>query len=219
VSYEALLRWNHPTQGLVGPNKFIDIAEQSGLIVPIGEWVIAQACKQLAIFARQSSSRNLTIAVNLSAHQLADASLVESVKRNLEATGAPANRLKLEITETMLLTEIDKTVDKLHQLSSLGIRFSLDDFGTGYSSLSYLKKLPLNVLKIDQSFVKELLIDPVDAAIVKTIMQLAGSLGLKVIAEGVELEGQRKVLAEMGCREFQGYLFGKPAPLPQWLSC
>lgn len=214
VGYEALLRWNHPAHGLLAPNKFIDIAERSGLIIPMGEWVLAQACHQLALFAANSATRELTIAVNLSARQLAHPSLVPSVHRILAASGAPANRLKLEITESMLLTEMEKTVAKLQQLSQIGIQFSLDDFGTGYSSLNYLKKLPLSVLKIDQSFVKELLIDPVDAAIVNTIMQLAKSLGLSVIAEGVELEGQRKVLADMGCREFQGYLFGKPATLP-----
>jgi len=213
LGYEALLRWNHPELGLVGPDLFIAVAEQSGLIVPMGEWVIAMACQQLVAFQKCPVLAQQTIAVNLSARQLAQADLVDNIKRMLQSSGAPANRLKLEITESMLLTDIDKTREKLQELTRLGIRFSLDDFGTGYSSLSYLKKLPLSQLKIDQSFVRELLTDPVDAAIVKTILQLAKSLGLSVIAEGVELEGQRKVLADMGCREFQGYLFGKPNPL------
>ena len=213
IGYEALVRWAHPELGLVGPDQFIAVAEQTGLIVPMGEWVIARACQQLARFSADPEREHQTIAVNLSARQLAQPDLVDSITRMLRNSGAPASRLKLEITESMLLTDIGNTKEKLHALTGLGIRFSLDDFGTGYSSLSYLKKLPLSQLKVDQSFVRELLTDPVDAAIVKTILQLARSLGMSVIAEGVELEGQRKVLAEMGCREFQGYLFGKPNPL------
>jgi predicted signal transduction protein with EAL and GGDEF domain len=213
IGYEALVRWSHPELGMVGPDLFIAVAEQTGLIVPMGEWVIAQACRQLALFTTDPERAQHTIAVNLSARQLAQPDLVDNVTRMLRSSGAPANRLKLEITESMLLTDIGKTIEKLHELTRLGIRFSLDDFGTGYSCLSYLKKLPLSQLKVDQSFVRELLTDPVDAAIVRTILQLARSLGMSVIAEGVELEGQRIVLAEMGCREFQGYLFGKPNPL------
>jgi diguanylate cyclase (GGDEF)-like protein len=213
LGYEALVRWNHPELGLVGPDVFITVAEQSGLIVPMGEWVMATACRQLVAFAQDPRQAHHTIAVNLSARQLAQPELVDTIKRLLSSTGAPAGLLKLEITESMLLTDIEKTRDKLQELTALGLRFSLDDFGTGYSSLSYLKKLPLSQLKIDQSFVRELLSDPVDAAIVKAILQLARSLGLSVIAEGVELEGQRKVLTDMGCREFQGYLFGKPNPI------
>jgi diguanylate cyclase (GGDEF)-like protein len=213
LGYEALVRWSHPELGLVGPDQFIAVAEQSGLIVPMGEWVMGMACRQLVAFAQCPELTEQTIAVNLSARQLAQPELVDSIKHILQVTGAPAGRLKLEITESMLQTDIEKTREKLQELTRLGIRFSLDDFGTGYSSLSYLKKLPLSQLKIDQSFVRELLTDPVDAAIVKTILQLAKSLGLSVIAEGVEQEGQRRVLAEMGCREFQGYLFGKPNPL------
>jgi EAL domain-containing protein (putative c-di-GMP-specific phosphodiesterase class I) len=212
IGYEALLRWQHPQLGLVGPDAFINLAEQTGLIVPMGEWVIAMACQQLVAFARDPARAACTIAVNLSARQLAQPDLVDSIKALLASSGAAACRLKLEITESMLLTDMGKTTEKLHALTALGIRLSLDDFGTGYSSLSYLKKLPLSQLKIDQSFVRELLSDPVDAAIVKTILQLARSLGMTVIAEGVELEGQCKVLADMGCREFQGFLFGKPKP-------
>jgi EAL domain-containing protein (putative c-di-GMP-specific phosphodiesterase class I) len=212
IGYEALLRWQHPQLGLVGPDAFISLAEQTGLIVPIGEWMIAAACRQLLAFDADPARSACTIAVNLSARQLAQPDLVDHIKALLTRSGAVASRLKLEITESMLLTDIGKTTEKLHALTALGIRLSLDDFGTGYSSLSYLKKLPLSQLKIDQSFVRELLSDPVDAAIVKTILQLARSLGMTVIAEGVELEGQCKVLADMGCREFQGFLFGKPKP-------
>lgn len=213
IGYEALIRWKHPTDGIVTPGVFIDIAEQSGLIVPMGEWVIKTACEQLSAFQRDPSRRNQTIAVNLSARQLAQSDIAEVISRILKSSGAPADRLKLEITESMLLTDIDQTIEKMMNLSALGIRFSLDDFGTGYSSLGYLKKLPLSQLKVDQSFVRELLTEPVDAAIVRTIIQLAKSLGMSVIAEGVELEGQCKALSDMGCKEFQGYLFGKPAPL------
>ena len=212
IGYEALVRWQHHSLGLVGPGVFIDIAEQSGLIVPIGEWILSTACTQLVAFQSDPTKRHLTIAVNLSARQLAQADIVEVITRTLSASGAPADRLKLEITESMLLKDIEVTAEKIRALSELGIRFALDDFGTGYSSLGYLKKLSLSQLKIDQSFVKGLLTDPVDAAIVRTIVQLAKSLSMSVISEGVELEGQRRVLADMGCREFQGYLFGKPAP-------
>ena len=210
IGYEALLRWKHPQLGLLGPDQFIDVAEHSGLIVPMGAWVLASACQQLAAFQTAPPFADCTIAVNLSARQLAQPDLVDSIRQILHSTGAPASRLKLEITESMLVTDIEKTILTLRDITALGIRLSLDDFGTGYSSLSYLKKLPLSQLKIDQSFVRELLTDPVDAAIVKTILQLAKSLGMSVIAEGVELDGQYKVLTDMGCREFQGYLFGKP---------
>jgi EAL domain-containing protein (putative c-di-GMP-specific phosphodiesterase class I) len=193
--------------------QFVQIAERCGLIVPMGDWVLRAACQQLARFVGSAEMGEKSIAVNLSARQLAHPDFVANVKLILQSTGAPAERLKLEITESMLLSDIDKTIEKLHELSDLGIRLSLDDFGTGYSSLSYLKKLPLSQLKIDQSFIRDLLNDPVDAAIVRTILQLAKSLGMSVIAEGVEIEGQQKVLSTMGCKLFQGYLFGKPAPM------
>jgi len=213
LGYEALIRWQHPTDGILAPGAFIEIAEETGLIVPIGEWVIRSACTQLVAFQNDPATRDLTIAVNLSARQLAQPDIAEVIADIVKTSGAPADRLKLEITESMLLTNIDQTIEKMASLSELGIRFSLDDFGTGYSSLGYLKKLPLSQLKVDQSFVKGLLTDPVDSAIVRTIIQLAKSLGMSVIAEGVELEGQRQALASMGCKEFQGYLFGKPTPI------
>jgi EAL domain-containing protein (putative c-di-GMP-specific phosphodiesterase class I) len=213
LGYEALIRWQHPTDGILAPGAFIDIAEQTGLIVPMGEWVIRSACKQLVAFQKDPSTRDLTIAVNLSARQLAQPNIAEAIANIVKTSGAPADRLKLEITESMLLTDIEQTIAKMATLSEIGIRFSLDDFGTGYSSLGYLKKLPLSQLKVDQSFVKGLLTDPVDSAIVRTIIQLAKSLGMSVIAEGVESEGQRQALSYMGCKEFQGYLFGKPTPI------
>jgi len=213
LGYEALIRWQHPAHGVVPPSQFVPIAERTGLIVPIGNWVLEAACRLLVTFSADAAMVDKTVAVNLSARQLAHPDFLASVRSALARTGAPAHRLKFEITESMLLTDIDSTIEKLHEISRLGIRLSLDDFGTGYSSLSYLKKLPLSQLKIDQSFVRELLTDPVDAAIVRTILQLAKSLGLSVIAEGVELEGQQRVLASMGCKEFQGYLFGIPCPM------
>jgi diguanylate cyclase (GGDEF)-like protein len=213
IGYEALVRWQHPTLGLLAPGVFIDIAEQSGLIVPLGEWILSTACAQLLAFQSDPAKQFLTIAVNLSARQLAQPDIVDVVTRIVHDSGAPAKLLKLEITESMLLNDIDTTAIKIRAISELGIRFALDDFGTGYSSLGYLKKLSLSQLKIDHSFVKGLLVEPVDAAIVRTIIQLARSLGMSVIGEGVELEGQRKVLADMGCKEFQGYLFGAPAPM------
>lgn len=213
IGYEALIRWQHPIDGILTPAAFIEIAEETGLIVPMGEWVILSACEQLKLLQKDSSTQQMTIAINLSAVQLAQPDIVDVIARIIKTTNAPANRLKLEITESMLLKDIEKTIGKMVALTELGLRFSLDDFGTGYSSLGYLKKLPLSQLKVDQSFVKGVLTDPVDSAIVRTIIQLAKSLGMSVIAEGVELEGQFQVLSQMGCKEFQGYLFGKPAPL------
>jgi diguanylate cyclase (GGDEF)-like protein len=213
IGYEALVRWQHHSLGLLAPGVFIDVAEQSGLIVSIGEWILSSACAQLVAFQTDPRTQHLTMAVNLSARQLAQPDIVDAITRIVNASGAPPGLLKLEITESMLLNDIDATAAKIKALTRLGIRFALDDFGTGYSSLGYLKKLSLSQLKIDQSFVSGLLTDPVDAAIVRTIIQLAKSLGMSVISEGVETEGQRRVLADIGCREFQGYLFGKPAPL------
>ena len=212
IGYEALLRWNHPELGLVGPEQFMALAEQTGLIVPMGEWVLARACQQLARFSADPERAQLRIAVNLSARQLEQPDLVDSITRMLRNSGAPANRLTLEITESMLLTGIEQTKDKLHILSGLGIGFALDDFGTGYSSLSHLKRLPLSQLKVAQSLVRNVRTDPQDAAIVKTIVALAHSLELSVVAEGVETEAQHQLLADMGCRAFQGYLFGTAAP-------
>ncbi len=213
LAYEALLRWKHPVRGWVSPADFIPVAEQTALILPIGLWVLETASRRLAQWAADPATSHWVLAVNLSARQLRQPDLVETVVNTLKAAGAPAHRLKLELTEGLLLHDLDDTIEKMRQLAELGIRFALDDFGTGYSSLAYLKRLPLSQLKIDQSFVRDLLTDPNDAAIARTILQLAQSLDLDVVAEGVETAEQRDCLAAMGCPAFQGYLFGRPAPM------
>jgi EAL domain-containing protein (putative c-di-GMP-specific phosphodiesterase class I) len=189
------------------------VAEQTGLILPMGQWVLEQACATLAAWSADPVRNGWTLAVNLSARQLRQSDFVPEVQLLLQRLGVRPDRLKLELTESLLLHDIEDTVVKMGQLAELGVRFALDDFGTGYSSLSYLKRLPLSQLKIDQSFVRDLLTDPNDAAIAHTILQLASSLEMDVVAEGVETEGQRERLAAMGCQAFQGYLFGRPGPL------
>ncbi|HRK38090.1 MAG TPA: EAL domain-containing protein [Burkholderiaceae bacterium] len=213
VGHEALLRWIHPQRGMVSPAEFIPVAEQTGLIVGIGNWVLHKACQHLAEWASDPARAHWTLAVNLSARQLRLPDFVQTVRDTLTATGARPSQLKLELTESLLLHDVEDTIAKMAELSRDGIRFSLDDFGTGYSSLSYLKRLPLSLLKIDQSFVRDLLTDANDAVIAHTILQLADSLGLDVVAEGVENEGQLQLLQVMGCQAFQGYLFGRPAPM------
>jgi diguanylate cyclase (GGDEF)-like protein/PAS domain S-box-containing protein len=210
---EALVRWQHPQRGLVAPMEFIPIAEQTGLIFPLGEWVLKTACQQLVSWSEHSSTRQLSIAVNVSARQFRQSEFVEQVRQLLRQSGANPFRLKLELTESLLLSDMEDAIDKMSQLRAIGVSFSLDDFGTGYSSLSYLKRLPLDQLKIDQTFVRDVLTDPNDAAIVRTILALARSMELTVVAEGVETQGQREFLAYNGCRVFQGYLFGRPVPV------
>ncbi|WP_185970039.1 putative bifunctional diguanylate cyclase/phosphodiesterase [Tepidimonas alkaliphilus] len=210
---EALLRWRHPVRGMVPPAEFIPVAEQTGLILPIGQWVLREACRVLARWAADPARAGWTLAVNLSARQLRQPDFVASVQAALADAGADPRRLKLELTESLLLHDVEDTIAKMEALASLGIQFALDDFGTGYSSLAYLKRLPLTQLKIDRSFVRDLLSDPNDAAIARTILQLAQSLEMEVVAEGVETVGQYEVLRAMGCRLFQGYHFGRPAPL------
>ncbi|MDF1485250.1 EAL domain-containing protein [Ramlibacter sp. H39-3-26] len=212
---EALLRWHHPQRGMVSPAEFIPLAEQTGLILPIGQWVLEMACAQLAAWAQQADTRGLSIAVNVSARQFRHPDFVRQVTGALGRSGASPQRLKLEITETLLLSSVEDIVAKLAQLKAVGVGFSLDDFGTGYSSLAYLKRLPLDQLKIDQSFVRDVLTDPNDAAIVRTILALAESLDLQVVAEGVEVAGQLDYLRRHGCKAFQGYLFGRPVPVEE----
>ncbi|HEY0488813.1 MAG TPA: EAL domain-containing protein [Telluria sp.] len=207
---EALLRWNHLKRGVVGPGVFVPIAEASGLIVQLGSWVLRSACSQLAAWADVPELAHLTIAVNVSARQFRQPEFVREALAILEETGARADRLKLELTETLLIESVEDTIGKMHQLKQHGIGFALDDFGTGYSSLSYLKRLPLDQLKIDRSFVRDVLIDPNDASIARSIVALGQALGLGIIAEGVETEAQRALLAELGCECCQGYLFGRP---------
>ncbi|MFC7205483.1 putative bifunctional diguanylate cyclase/phosphodiesterase [Comamonas endophytica] len=184
IGAEGLVRWRHPGKGFVSPANFIPLAEESGLIVPLGEWVLRTACEQLARWAQDPALSELVVAVNVSPRQFYQAQFVDQVLAALAVTGAPPSRLKLELTEGLLLTDIDDTIAKMVQLKQHGVGFSLDDFGTGYSSLAYLKRLPLDQLKIDQSFVRDVLTDPNDAAIAKTIVALGMSLGLRVIAEG-----------------------------------
>jgi len=214
VGYEALLRWVHPARGMVAPGEFIGLAEQTGLILPIGQWVLRQACRQLVAWSRHPATQGLSLAVNVSARQFRQSDFVGQVQAILDETGADPQQLKLELTESVLISDVEDAIRKMTALRERGVRFALDDFGTGYSSLSYLKRLPLHQLKIDQSFVRDVLSDPNDAAIVRTILALARSMDLMAVAEGVETEGQRHFLLANGCTVFQGYLFGRPAPLP-----
>jgi diguanylate cyclase (GGDEF)-like protein len=215
---EALLRWQHPHRGAVFPAHFIPLAEETGLILPLGRWVLETACAQLAAWASNPEFADLTIAVNVSAHQFRQRDFVSQVLQVVEKSGANPRRLKLELTESLLVHNVDDVIEKMYALKVKGIGFSLDDFGTGYSSLSYLKRLPLDQLKIDQSFVRDILVDPNDAAIAKTIVALAQSLGLAVIAEGVETKEQRDFLAHAGCHAYQGYFYGRPMPIDEFES-
>ncbi|MBX9914875.1 MAG: EAL domain-containing protein [Pseudomonadaceae bacterium] len=213
VGAEVLIRWLHPERGLIPPNDFIALVEESGLILPIGHWVLSTACAQLARWALQVETAGLSLAVNVSAKQFALPTFVEEVKAQLEHTGIDPARLKLELTESLLLDNCEESIAKMLELKALGVGFSMDDFGTGYSSLSYLKRLPLDQLKIDRSFVRDVFADANDAVIAKTIIVLGQSLGLQVIAEGVETCEQLAFLVAAGCPLFQGYLFSKPLPL------
>jgi diguanylate cyclase (GGDEF)-like protein len=210
---EVLVRWQHPQRGMVSPADFIPLAEDTGLILPLGHWVLETACTQLALWASLPEMAHLTVAVNVSAHQFTQKDFVAQVQAVLRSTGANPQRLKLELTESLLVDNIGQIIDTMTALKASGVGFALDDFGTGYSSLSYLKRLPLDQLKIDQSFVRDVLIDPNDAAIARTIVALAQSLGLGVIAEGVETAEQRDFLAGSGCHAYQGYLFSRPLAL------
>ncbi|HRF12494.1 MAG: Cyclic di-GMP phosphodiesterase Gmr [Candidatus Accumulibacter phosphatis] len=216
VGAEALLRWRHQQRGLVTPAEFIPLAEETGLILPLGLWVLETACAQSAVWAAQAGRagrENFTVSVNVSARQLCQPNFVEQVLGVLASTAVNPHNLKLELTESMLLDNVQEIIAKMTALKERGVGFSLDDFGTGYSSLSYLKRLPLDQLKIDQSFVRDLLTDPNDEAIARTIVALASNLGLEVIAEGVESVEQRDALAAQGCHTYQGYLFSRPLPL------
>ena len=210
---EALLRWLHPQRGFVSPAEFIPVAEESGLMHEIGLWVLQQAGRLLVAWAGQPALRELTLAINVSVQQFRHPDFVAQVCETLQRSGADAARLKLEITESLLMDNVADVIAKMAALRAQGVRFSLDDFGTGYSSLTYLKRLPLDQLKIDASFVRDLLTDPNDAAIVRTIIALADSLGLQVVAEGVETEAQRLALAALGCPAYQGYLYSRPVPV------
>lgn len=216
IGAEALLRWMHPIKGLVLPDDFIPLAEETGLILPIGLWVLETACAQIKAWAANSLACELQLAVNVSARQFHQPDFVEQVREALKKTGADPTRLKLELTESVVLGNIDDTVAKMHELKGIGVRFSMDDFGTGYSSLSYLTQLPLDQLKIDRSFVGNIGTKLTDAVIVQTIIGMGHSLGMEVIAEGVETDAQRAFLEHAGCIAYQGFLFSKPVPLEEF---
>ncbi|HEY8158864.1 MAG TPA: EAL domain-containing protein [Methylobacter sp.] len=212
VGAEALVRWAQSERGMLSPAEFIPLAEETGLILPIGHWILQQGCNTLVDWAKYPETRELKLAVNVSSKQLGQPDFVEQVCAMLAETGANPALLKLEITESVVLDNVEDTIIKMHAIRGLGITFSMDDFGTGYSSLSYLQKLPLEQLKIDQSFVKNMVFNNHDSAIIRTILALGRNLGINVIAEGVETEAQRDLLISYGCPEFQGYLFGQPVP-------
>jgi diguanylate cyclase (GGDEF)-like protein/PAS domain S-box-containing protein len=210
---EVLLRWQHPRRGLVSPMEFIPLAEETGLITALGEYVLEAACRQLAAWATQPGLQQLGLSVNVSAYQFRHPDFVEAALDIIDRSGANPYKLKLELTESLLVTDVEEIITEMSILKARGVGFSLDDFGTGYSSLSYLKRLPLDELKIDQSFIRDVLTDPNDAVIARTIVALGQSLGLAVIAEGVETEAQREFLANNNCHAYQGYLFSQPLAL------
>ncbi|TSA49561.1 MAG: EAL domain-containing protein, partial [Nitrosomonadales bacterium] len=216
IGAEVLIRWQHPERGLVSPLDFIVQAEETELILPIGQWVLETACAQIKAWESTPHTQHLNLAVNVSARQFRQADFVEQVCQVLRSSAINPNRLKLELTESLVLENIEDTIGKMHALREIGVHFSMDDFGTGYSSLSYLTQLPLDQLKIDQSFIRNIGIKPGDAIIVQTIIGMAVSLGMGVIAEGVETEAQRAFLEQHGCSLCQGYLFSKPVPLKEF---
>ena len=216
IGAEALIRWEHPKLGMIFPAQFIQIAEETELILAIGQWVLESVCSQIKIWESNPLTRDLQIAVNVSARQFHQADFVKVVDDTIKRTDINPSLLKLELTESMVLDDVDDTVIKMHALKTLGVRFSMDDFGTGYSSLSYLTRFPIDQLKIDQSFVRNIGIKPNDAVIVKTIVGMAASLNMESIAEGVETQAQRDFLEQAGCKFFQGYLYGKPVAIEKF---
>jgi len=212
ISAEALIRWHHPERGVISPAQFIPIAEDSGLIIALGGWVLNQACWQMRQWLDQGMEMD-HVSINVSSRQFRQADFVNTVDQALKHNKLDASRLCIELTEGIVINNIDDTVAKMRALKRMGIKISIDDFGTGYSSLAYLKQLPLNQLKIDQSFVRDLTIDLNDAIIVSTIINMAHNLQLEVIAEGVETEQQKDYLLQKGCQVFQGYYFSKPLPV------
>ena len=210
---EALIRWHHPTRGQVSPADFIPLAEETGQIVPMGRWILHTACEQLKAWQGRPGFDHITIAVNVSAKQFKEASFVDEVNQAMKRAGVNPGHLKIELTESTILDNVEEAILKMRHLRSLGVKFSLDDFGTGYSSLQYLKRLPLDQIKIDQTFVRDLATDADDEVIVQTIIAMSKALALEVIAEGVETQEQKDILLRQGCEHFQGYFFGKPCPI------
>ena len=213
---EALIRWNHPQRGMVSPAEFIPLAEEIGMILPIGDWVIEHACVMLRRWEMDSEMRHLVLSINVSPRQLSQTWFVDKVKDTLESYGIRPSRLKLELTESFILDDVEDAIAKMQELRAIGIRFAMDDFGTGYSSLSYLKRLPLEQLKIDQSFVRDIATDKSNSVMVRTIISIANNFGLDIIAEGVETDDQLAFLRQFGCNRYQGYLFGRPVPLAEF---
>jgi EAL domain-containing protein (putative c-di-GMP-specific phosphodiesterase class I) len=205
VGVEALVRWHHPVHGKVAPAHFISVAEETGLIVPLGEWVLRRACYDAAGWPEP-----LSVAVNLSPAQFHDSDIAETVAAVLHETGLPAERLELEITESLLINDTEEVLEKLSRLRELGVKIAMDDFGTGYSSLNYLARFPFDKIKIDRQFVRNMTRDPAMRAIVKTIVALGKSLDVTVTAEGVESQEQAAMLREFGCPQVQGFLYGYP---------
>ena len=218
IGAEALLRWEHPEQGIISPAQFIPVAEDTGLILPLGLWVLQTACAQLKEWESNPLTRELSLAVNVSARQFRQPGFVNQVSELIEQTFINPSRLKLELTESTVLENVTDTIAKMHALKLIGVRFSMDDFGTGYSSLAYLTQLPLDQLKIDQSFVRNIGTKSTDSMIVQTIIGMANNLGIEVIAEGVETDAQRDFLWGAGCKLYQGYLFGKPMPVAEFTA-
>jgi len=213
---EALVRWQHPERGLVSPARFITLAEETGLIVPIGRWVLEESCRRLRLWEGMENAKSLVLSVNISARELEQDDFVDNVREILMQTGIDPALLSLEITESVLLENMEEFIGKMKLLREMGISFALDDFGTGYSSLSYLKRLPIKRLKIDKSFVKDLGVDKNDEAIAQTIIQMGTTLGMEVVAEGVETPAQSEMLKQFGCHSYQGYLFGKPVTVEEF---
>ena len=216
VGAEALIRWPHPTRGMVMPGEFIPMAEETGLILQVGLWVLDTACKQLKTWQNSAKTRDLQLSINVSANEFRQSNFVELVAGTLLRTGATANSLTLELTESVMLESVQDSIEKIKLLGQIGVRFSIDDFGTGYSSLAYLSTLPIAQLKIAQPFVDNIGTNPTGAVIIQTIIGMARNLGLEVIAEGVETEAQRAFLEAHGCLKCQGYLFGKPVPIAEF---
>ena len=216
IGAEALIRWLHPVRGLVSPHEFIPLAEEIGMIIPIGNWVVEQACNHLKKWETDPVMDKLQISINVSSTQLNQPDFVDQIKSAIEKVGICAFRLKLELTESLVLNDVEDVIEKMNELNRVGINFALDDFGTGYSSLSYLKRLPLEQLKIDQSFIHGITKDKHNNIMVRTIINIASNFGMKVIAEGVETDDQLAFLRQYGCNIFQGYFFGKPVPADEF---
>jgi diguanylate cyclase (GGDEF)-like protein/PAS domain S-box-containing protein len=215
---EALIRWDHPRRGVMSPAEFIPLAEESRLILPLGKWVLETACAQIRLWAKHNLTNHLSISVNISALQFRQPEFIDQVLAAIDRTGANPRNLRLELTESMLVENIEEVIVKMTELKSHGLSFALDDFGTGYSSLTYLKRLPLDQLKIDRAFVHDILVDSTSGAIAQTVISLGRAMNLSVLAEGVETDEQIRFLSDLGCHAFQGYLFSHPLPLEEFMA-